>query len=118
MRTVLNTIITIAILAWLVPGVSYSSWVTLIIAGVVLALLQMLVQPVLKLLFLPINVVTLGLFSWVINVLILWLAIYLVPGFHINNLIVLGVPLNKFFSLLTVSFLIGLIQSFVKIFIH
>ncbi len=117
MRTILNTIISIAILAWLIPGVGFSSWVTLIIAGLVLAILQKLVQPILKLLFLPINVVTLGLFSWVINVLILWLAIYLVPGFHVSDLTVLGMHLNRFFSLLTVSFLISLIQAFVKIFI-
>jgi putative membrane protein len=117
MRTVLNTIISIAILAWLIPGVSYTSWVTLIITGVVLAILQTLVKPILKLLFLPINVITFGLFSWVINVLILWLAVYLVPGFHINNLVVFGVAFNQFFSLLTISFLMSVIQSFVKIFV-
>ena len=117
MANILATIITIAIIAWLVPGVSYGSWVTLIIAGVVLALLEMLLRPVLKLLFLPINVVTLGFFGWVINVFILWLATYLVPGFQINNLTVLGIALNQFFSLLVVSFLISLVQGFVRIFV-
>ena len=110
-------IVTIFILAWLIPSVSYGGWITLILAGIVLAALETLVRPVLKLLFLPINVITLGLFSWVINVVILWLATYLVPGFQIGNLVLFQVTLNRFFSLLTVSMLISLIQSFVRIFI-
>jgi putative membrane protein len=117
MANILSTIVTIAILAWIVPGVSYGSWITLIIAGVVLALLDMLVRPILKLLFLPINIVTLGFFGWVINVFILWLATYLVPGFQIINLTVLGIALNQFFSLLLISSLISLIHGFVRIFI-
>jgi len=114
---ILGTIITLAILAWIIPGVSFGSWVTLAVAGLVLALLEMLVRPVLKLLFLPINIVTLGFFGWVINVFLLWLAMYLVPGFQISNLTVMGLALNQFMTLLLISFLISFIQGFVRIFV-
>ncbi len=117
MKTILASIITIAMLAWLVPSVSYSGWVALVIAGLVMALLDTIIRPILKLLFLPINVVTLGLFGWVINAALLWLVTYLVPGFQIMPMILLGMQLSQFMSLVVVSMLISLIQSFVRIFI-
>lgn len=59
--------------AWLVPGFSVNGgWKEYILAGLVLALLNMLVKPILKLISLPLIVVTLGLFSVVINMAILW----------------------------------------------
>jgi putative membrane protein len=117
LRSILSSVITLGLLAWLVPAVSFSNWVTLVIAAIVLLFLQSIVKPVLKLLFLPVTVVTLGLFSVVINVAVIWLATFLVPGFQIQNLQILGIALNQFFSLLTISILISCIASFVRIFI-
>lgn len=110
-KSVITAILTIAILAWFFPNISYSSSSTLIIAAIVLTLLEKLVRPVLKILFLPINVVTLGLFSLVINVFILYLATYFVPGFVISNVVVFGIHLSKFFSLLFASAMIGFLQG-------
>jgi putative membrane protein len=101
----------------LFPHVSFSSWVTLLLAAVVFEILFSVVRPILKLLFLPINVVTLGLFSAFINIFLLWLVTYLVPGFHIGNLVLFGVELNQFFSLIVTGFLISILQSLVGIFI-
>lgn len=112
LKSIIISILTIAILAWLFPNISYNSSITLIMAGIVLTLLEKIVRPILKILFLPINVVTLGLFSLVINVLILYLATYFVPGFTIDNVVVFGVALNQFFSLLLASALIGFVQGF------
>lgn len=115
LKPIIVSIVTIAILAWLMPNISYSSnWATLIIAGAVLTLLNEIVKPILKLLFLPINVVTLGLFSTVINVLILWMATYFVPGFVIAPVIVMGIHFNQFFTFLLMSALISLTQSLVS----
>lgn len=111
MRSILITAITIAILAWALPSISYMNWVTLLLASVVITILQKVAKPVLKLLFLPINIVTLGLFSFVINVFLLWLATYLVPGFQINPMVLMGVALGEFGSLLFVSVIISLIQN-------
>lgn len=111
MRSILITAITIAILAWALPSISYMNWVTLLLASIVLTLLQKIAKPVLKILFLPINIVTLGLFSLVINVFLLWLATYLVPGFRIQPMIIFEVVLGEFGSLLLVSIIISSIQN-------
>ncbi|PIR58792.1 MAG: hypothetical protein COU69_03710 [Candidatus Pacebacteria bacterium CG10_big_fil_rev_8_21_14_0_10_56_10] len=111
------SVITIVILAAVLPTVSFIDISTLIIAGLVLSLLQHVVKPVVALLFLPINIITLGLFSVVINAAILWLATFLVPGFEIQAMTVAGIGLNQFLSLVVVSGVIGLIQSFIRIFL-
>lgn len=110
-RSLLITAITIAVLAWALPTVSFMDWTTLLFASIVLTLLQTIAKPVLKILFLPINIVTLGLFSLVINVFLLWLATYLVPGFEIQPMLLFDIALGEFGSLLFVSFVISFIQN-------
>lgn len=113
-KSILTTGITLAILTWILPAVGFSSFVTLIIASVVLTILYTLVRPVLKILFLPVNIITLGLFSGIINIFLLWLSTYLVPGFHIQNLVIYGTQFNQFWTLVLVSFLIGFIHSLLR----
>ncbi|MBU6388868.1 phage holin family protein [Patescibacteria group bacterium] len=70
----------IGIAAYIVPGVS----ITLpgaLIAAVVLGALNLFIRPILIVLTLPINILTLGLFSVVINAALVMLASALVPGF-------------------------------------
>lgn len=114
LRSLLITAITIAILAWALPTISYMNLLTLLLASLVLTLLQKIAKPILKLLFLPINIVTLGLFSFVINVFLLWLATYLVPGFRIQPMIISGVAIGEFGSLLVVSVVISITQNILQ----
>lgn len=77
---------TLAILvaAYIAPGVS----VTLpgaIIAAVVLGALNLFIRPIIFLFTLPITILTLGLFSFVIDALLVMLASYLVPGFLVTG---------------------------------
>lgn len=114
----LQTILSIALISALVSTVKYTDVITLVMAGVVLSLLQMVLKPILKLMFLPINIVTLGLFSWIINVFILWLATQIVPGFDIKPTLFLGIQLGQFGTLILMSFLLSLAQTFIGIFIR
>lgn len=67
-----------------VPGVTIDAlWPTAIIAGLVFFVLNTLVKPIVKLLTLPINIITLGLFSIVINALMFWLIGFIVAGFDV-----------------------------------
>lgn len=116
-KTIVVTAITLAILAWGLPNIYYANLVALILASTVLALLQTLIKPVLKILFLPVNIVTLGLFSLVINVFLLWLATFLVPGLVIEPMVISDVRLGEFFSLLLMSFVISLLQSILRKFL-
>lgn len=113
LKPIIVTTFALAILGYFIPTISFTNIVTLLIASLVITLLNSVVKPVLKLLFLPVNIITFGFFSWVINISLLWLATYLVPGFSIEPMIIFGVALNQFFSLLVVSaaisFLSGLI---------
>ena len=113
LKPILATGLTIFVLAYLLPTVSYSSIPALVVASIVLTILQKIIKPILNLLFLPINIVTLGFFSLVINVTLLWVATYLVPGFNIQAMTIFGTHLNQFFSLLVVSAFIGLLQSLI-----
>ncbi len=117
LKPIIVTAATIFILAWFLPTVSFANYTTLFIASVVLALLQKVIKPILNLLFLPVNLVTLGLFSVIINVALLWLATYLVPGFEIQSMILFGIEFNQFFSLLIVSFMISFLQNVIGFFL-
>lgn len=71
--------------AYLVPGVSISGWQALLVVAIVWGILAILVRPVLLLLTLPINILTLGLFTFVINAGLLLLVSRLVAGFKIES---------------------------------
>ncbi|MBU6491015.1 phage holin family protein [Patescibacteria group bacterium] len=72
----------IGIAAYIVPGVTVT-FVGALIAAVVLGALNLLIRPILFILTLPINILTLGLFSLVVNALLVMLTTFLVPGFSV-----------------------------------
>lgn len=113
-RSLVRTVLVLAILAWFFPSISFANWLTLIIASLVVTVLFSLIRPILKIIFLPVNIVTLGFFSVILNVLLLWLATYLVPGFIIQPTIIFGIALNAFFTLVLVSVLITFLQGILK----
>ncbi len=115
-KPIIRTGIVLGLLT-LFPHVSFSSWVSLLFAAIIFEILFSVVRPVLKLLFLPINIVTLGLFSALINIFLLWLVTYIVPGFHIGNLLLFGLELNQFFTLVFTGMFISVFQSLVGVFI-
>lgn len=77
--------IAIVIAAYLLPHVGVSSFVTALILAIVLAALNLLIKPILIILTLPVTVITLGLFTLVINAFLAWLASLIVPGFTVDN---------------------------------
>jgi putative membrane protein len=78
-------ILTLAVVlaANIVPGFRIASAGTAFLAAIVLSLLNAVVRPVLLLLTLPINIVSLGLFTLVINALLIWATAGLLRGFSI-----------------------------------
>ena len=73
------------LVAYLYPGVTISSFGSAMIAAFVLGLFNTLLRPILVLLTLPVTVVTLGLFLFVINALMFYFAASLLDGFHVNG---------------------------------
>lgn len=72
-------------LPYLLSGVHIADWKTAAIVAVVLGLLNMLIKPLLFILTLPVTVLTLGLFTFVINGFLFWLTTRLVDGFTVSS---------------------------------
>jgi putative membrane protein len=74
-------------LSRVLPGFRVDGWVPALLASLVLALVNAIVKPILFVLTLPFTILTLGLFLFVLNALMLWLTALLVPGFRIAGLL-------------------------------
>jgi putative membrane protein len=85
--TVLATALSLLIIDLVVPGVNIATFPAALIAAIALGLVNFGVKPVLSLLSLPLNFLTLGAFSLVVNGLCFWLASLLVPGFTASGVI-------------------------------
>lgn len=73
--------------ARIVPGIHIDTFITALVAALVLALLNTFVKPFLLFLTLPANILTLGLFSWVVSAAVLWLGSIFVTGFAVDGFI-------------------------------
>ncbi|MDY6372111.1 MAG: phage holin family protein [Bacteroidales bacterium] len=71
--------------AWLLPGIDVDSVWAVLLTAVVISLLNNLLRPILIVITLPVTAITLGLFLFVINAVIILLASGLVSGFHVDN---------------------------------
>ncbi len=71
--------------AYVVPGVSVRSFWAALIAALIIGLVNALIRPLVLLLTLPVNVITLGLFTFVVNALMFWLASSIAKGFDVAN---------------------------------
>lgn len=80
----LITAVAILLAAYLLPGVDVTLLGAVVLA-IVLALINVFVKPLVLLLTLPINILTLGLFSLVINAVFIMLAAMIVPGFSVDG---------------------------------
>lgn len=73
------------LVAYLYPGVSVTSFASAMIAAFVIGIFNTLLRPLLVLLTLPVTLLTLGLFLFVINALMFWSAAYVLDGFTVNG---------------------------------
>lgn len=74
--------------SYIVPGVHVPDLVTAGIVAIVLGILNLIVKPLLVVLTLPVTILTLGLFYFVINALMILLATQIVPGFVVDGFLV------------------------------
>jgi putative membrane protein len=81
----LANIVSLLVADWIFDGVSIEGWWPLILGAAILGIANTIVKPILTLLTLPLVIVTLGLFYFVINVLMLALAEWIAPDFSIDG---------------------------------
>ena len=81
----LSNILALVVTALLLPGVWFKDWSACWMGGLVLGLLNAFVRPVLLFLTLPLNILTLGIFTIFLNAAIFFSAGYIIPSFMIKN---------------------------------
>lgn len=101
LRWIANALM-LLLIAYLIPGVVIENFYYALLVVLVLGLVNTLIRPFLILLTLPINILTLGLFTLVINGLMFWLVASILEGFSVTNFTVafFGALIYAFFSML------------------
>jgi len=82
---ILVNAVVVFIAAYLMKGVEVKNFLHAILVALVLALLNAFVKPIFLFFTLPVNILTLGLFTWVINAVILMIADWILAGFKIHG---------------------------------
>ncbi|MBW4664044.1 MAG: phage holin family protein [Chroococcus sp. CMT-3BRIN-NPC107] len=77
--------VALMITAYIVPGFFVANIISAAIASVVLGLVNAIIKPLLVILTLPLTLLTFGLFLFVINAIVIWLAGTLTPGFVVSG---------------------------------
>ncbi|MBU1000833.1 phage holin family protein [Patescibacteria group bacterium] len=109
----------------IIPGLIYTGGIkSLFLGGFAFMMINFLLVPLLKILLLPLNLLTLGFFAWITNVLALYalttivsdfkLVPYVFPGYNYNGFILPQYDLSPFLVAIAVSFLIGIITHFLQ----
>lgn len=103
-------ITTIAVMAaaWVIPGIRYDTTGVLLGASLLLGIINAFVRPVLLLLSLPFILVTMGLFIFVVNALLMLLVSSVVPGFSVDGF------WSAFFGAIIVSLVNVVLSSFFR----
>ena len=73
------------VVEYLVPGFTLASYQAAIVAAIVIGVINTFIKPIIQLVALPVSLLTFGLAAFLINVVLLWGASYVVPGFEIDT---------------------------------
>lgn len=106
----LVTAIAVGVAVWIVPGIEViggnEAWVGIAIFGLILALVNISIKPIMQLLSLPISVITLGIFYLVVNTLMLYAAAWLA-----NGIFQVGFDIATFGSAFVASIVISIVSG-------
>ncbi len=129
LRLFLINLVSLYLTTRIISGLTYSGGIKSLATGaVVFMLINWLLVPLLKILFLPLNLLTVGLFAWLINVLALYalttivsdftLLPYNFPGLNISVVSIPPLDLSVFWVAVLASFSIGIITHFLQWLTH
>ena len=88
-------------LSYVLPGIHVSNYVSALVLVLILGVLNFTVKPLLQLITIPITILTLGLFLLVINVIVIYIAAAIAPGFSVDG----------FFPALFFSLILSIVNS-------
>lgn len=84
LRWLLNALI-LLLVSYIVPGIHFANNWSLFLTVIVFGLINALIRPLVIILTIPVNILTLGLFTLIINALMFWLTASIVKGFEVAN---------------------------------
>lgn len=124
-KNYLIILVALILASQIIPGLVFEAGFTgYLYAAAVFMVINMVVVPLLKIMFLPLNLLTLGVFSWIVNVLALYLLTKIVPqlklvpfeflGANIAGIIVPSMHLNVLMVAIVASFVIGFTSHFLN----
>lgn len=88
LRSFIFNLLVLGVLSYILPGVGYNQVSQLLWASVAITLLQLIVLPILKLLFMPISLLTLGVLSFVPYLVMIAFFFWLNTGYQINSIVI------------------------------
>ena len=77
----------VMLVAFIVPGIQVAGFLAALIAALIIGIVNLFIRPIVMALTLPINLLTLGLFTFIINALLLWLVGIITPGFTVAGFV-------------------------------
>lgn len=95
-------------IAYILPGIHIADFTSALVVALVLGIINALLKPILLLLTLPINILTLGLFTFVLNALLILLVSNIVPSFRVDG----------FFAALIFAIVLSIANTVVHSFVH
>lgn len=108
LRWVINAL-AIYLTASIIEGITIESFFASLFAAFVLGLVNAVIRPIFNVIVLPLNILTLGLFTFVVNGLTLWAVAATVSGFTVENVFFAGI-----FGALVLSIISGILTALVK----
>lgn len=94
----LLTVLSLLFVANIIPGIEVESLTVALVAALIIGVINVTLKPILLLITLPLNLITLGLFTFILNALLFWFVAMFFPGFTVSGF------LPAFFGALVVSF--------------
>ncbi len=91
--------------SYILPGVTVNNFWNAIVVGIFIGIMNAFVKPILLILTLPINILTLGLFTFVINAILILFVDRIVPGFKVEG----------FLTALVFAFVLSVVESFLNL---
>lgn len=128
LRYFLINLVSLWITTIIIPGLTFTGgFKSLAIGAAAFMLINFILVPLLKILLLPLNLLTLGIFAWITNVLALYalttissfqLVSFSFRGFNLNGFNIPSYDLSPFLVAIAASFLIGVITHFMQWLAH
>lgn len=127
-RGILVNFLALFFISQTIGGIVYSQQIIILFwASLYLSIFNLIIKPLLNLLLMPINLLTLGAFRWVINVIVLFLVTLFVNDFQIvainfsgtsfGGFVIPSISLTFFWSLILISFIVETVSSIINWFL-